>query len=299
MGAYYGQSHVLYSSILKHQKYEGQKTALWEGLDLLVHGDKTAAFKKYVQLVRHQGGRAEKIAALSKGIELGLNLIDTAEIYQTEDIVAEAAKYHRREDLFIATKVSGAHLNYEMVLKAADRSLKNLQSSYIDLYQIHWSNPKVPIAETMKAMEKLIEDGKIRYIGVSTFSVRELKHAEEALSKNKIASNQVEYNLMNRTMEKDLLPYCEQKSIAIMAFLPLARGALVNPGGKLQTALEEISRKHGGKTPAQIALNWQRRKSNIIFPIPRASSPRRVVENAGSAGWSLDKQDIKTLEASA
>lgn len=298
MGTYYGQSYVIIASLLHHQEWAraDQKTAIWEGLSLLRRGDKIAALQKYQNLLRHHGGRNEKIAALRKGIELGLNLIDTAEIYQTEDIVAEAVKYHRRADLFIATKVSGTHLKYEMVLRAADRSLKNLKCSYIDLYQIHWPNPRVPIEETMKAMEKLVEEGKVRYIGVSNFSVDQLERAEKALSKNKVTSNQVEFNLMFRGIEKDLLPYCERRSIAIMAYKPIAQVASANPKGKLKTVLDEVSKKHGGKTPVQIALNWLIRKSKMIFPIPRASRPERVVENVGSIGWALDDEDMRKLE---
>jgi diketogulonate reductase-like aldo/keto reductase len=299
MGTYYGQSYLLVASLFQHQRWTPQMAPIWEGLSLLRRGNKTAALRKYLNLLRHHGGRREKIDALRKGIELGLNLIDTAETYQTEDIVAEAIKCYQRDNLFIATKVFGTHLKYEAVLRAADRSLKNLQCSYIDLYQIHWQNPRVPIKETIKAMEKLAEDGKVRYIGVSNFSVDQLKKAEEALSRNKLISNQVEFNLMRRGIEKDLLPYCERRGIVVIAYQPIAQGALANPHGKLKRVLEKISKKHGHKTPAQIALNWLMRKSEMIFPIPRASRQERVAENVGSVGWSLDDEELKKLEAYA
>lgn len=247
-------------------------------------------------LFRHQRGRDAKIAALKKGLELGINLIDTAEIYQTEDIAAEAIKGHDREDLFIATKLFWTHHRYKDVLKAADKSLRRLQCFYIDLYQIHQPNSRVPIEETMKAMEKLVEDGKIRYLGVSNFSLDQMRMAEEALSKNNLASNQVEYNLKDRRIEKDLLPYCENKNIAILPYRPIAHGALANPDRKLKAVMDEISQKHRGKTPTQIALNWLITKSKVTFPIPRASRPDRVIENVGSAHWSLDKEDMKKLE---
>lgn len=250
-------------------------------------------------LFRHEGGRDKKIAALKKGLELGINLIDTAEAYQTEDIVAEAIKGYNRNGLFIATKVFWNHLRYNGVLKAADRSLKKLRCAYIDLYQIHFPNSRVPIEETMKAMEKLVEDGKVRYLGVSNFSLEQMRKAEQVLSKNKLASNQVEYNLMVRGIEKDLLPYCEQKGIAILPYRPIAHGALANPNDKLKAVMDEISQKHGGKTPAQIALNWLITKSKVIFPIPRASRLERVIENVDSAGWSLDAEDMRKLEEAA
>ena len=250
-------------------------------------------------LFGHQGGRDKKIAALKKGLDLGINLLDTAEIYQTENIVAAAIDGRKRDDLFIATKVFMNHLGYKNVLKAAERSLKRLKCSYIDLYQIHWPNPRVPIEETMKAMEKLVEDEKIRYIGVSNFSLKQMRKAEEALSKNRLASNQVEYNLLARKKEKELLPYCEEKSIVILPYRPVAHGALANPKKKLKVAMDELSRKHGGKTPAQIALNWLTSKSKVIFPIPRASRPDRVTENFGSVGWRLDAEDMRKLEEAA
>ncbi|MCJ7631466.1 aldo/keto reductase [Candidatus Bathyarchaeota archaeon] len=248
-------------------------------------------------LFHRQTGQENKIAALNKGFELGINFIDTAEIYQTENLIAEAMKSRQRDDFFIATKVSPTHLKYGAVLKTAEKSLKRLQCSYIDLYQIHWPNPRVPIRETMHAMEKLVENGKVRLIGVSNFSLRQMKEAEEALSKNRLASNQVEYSLKVRKIEKDLLPYCEQNGIAVLPYRPIAHGALANPRGKLKAVMDEVSKKHGGKTPTQIALNWLTAKNRFVFPIPRASRPERVIENNGAVGWKLDNDEIKLLES--
>jgi len=249
------------------------------------------------RLSGYQQGREDKIAALRNGIELGINLIDTAEIYESEPLVAEAIKGYRRDALFVATKVWPMHLKYDQVLKAAQRSLERLQSSYIDLYQIHWPNPMVPIKETMRAMEKLVDHGKVRYIGVSNFSLSQTKEAEEALSKYELVSNQVEYSLKVREIEADLLPYCGQNGIVILAYRPLAHGALANPSGKLKAVIDEISQKDGGKTPAQIVLNWLLNKSRVVFPIPRASRPQRVAEDAGAVGWSLDSDDMAKLAA--
>jgi diketogulonate reductase-like aldo/keto reductase len=304
MGTYYGHSYEIMSPLFHHHGgWDGKRAAFNKGLNLFRQQEgwdkKITALKKGLSLLRQRGSMSEKIAALKKGLELGINLIDTAEIYQTEDIVAEAIEGHRRDDLFIATKVSGNNLRYNDVLKAAENSLKRLECSYIDLYQIHWPNSRVPVEETMKAMEKLVECGKVRYIGVSNFSLEQMRKAEEALSKNKLASNQVEYNLMVRGIEKDLLPYCEQKGIAVLPYRPIAQGALANPNERLKTVMDEISQKHGGKTPAQIALNWLMTKSNVIFPIPRASRPERVIEGVGSVGWSLDAEDMRKLEACA
>jgi diketogulonate reductase-like aldo/keto reductase len=248
------------------------------------------------RLFRHRQGREDKIAALKSGIELGINLIDTAEIYDSESLVSEAIEGYRRDTLFIATKVWRSHLRYDQVLKAAQRSLEKLQCSYIDLYQIHWPNARVPIKETMRAMEKLVDDGTIRYIGVSNFSISQMKEAEETLSKHELVSNQVEYSLKVRKIEADLLPYCDRNGIAILAYRPIAHGALANPSGELKTVVDEMSQKHDGKTPAQIALNWLMNKSKMVFPIPRASRPQRIAENAGAVGWSLDPEDLIKLD---
>jgi diketogulonate reductase-like aldo/keto reductase len=202
------------------------------------------------RLSGYRQGREDKIAALRSGIELGINLIDTAEIYETEPLVAEAIKGYRRHALFIATKVWPMHLKYDQVLKAAQRSLERLQYSYIDLYQIHWPNPLVPIKENMGAMEKLVDDGKVRYIGVSNFSLSQTKEAEDALSKYELVSNQVEYSLKVREIEADLLPYCDKNGIIILAYRPLAHGALANPSGKLKAVIDEISQNDGGKIAA-------------------------------------------------
>jgi diketogulonate reductase-like aldo/keto reductase len=243
-------------------------------------------------------GRKDKIAALRKGIDLGINLIDTAEVYQTEPLIADAIKEYRRDDLFIATKVLFLHLRYNQLLKAAERSLRMLQTSYIDLYQIHQPCPWVPIRETMRAMEKLVEEGKVKYIGVSNFSLARFKDAENTLSKCELVSNQVEYNLKVRRIETDLLPYCEKNKIAVIAYRPIAHGALAQPSGDLSHVVHDISEKYGGKTPVQIALNWLLTRSKVVFPIPRASRPARVVENVRAVEWTIEATDMARLEAS-
>jgi len=248
------------------------------------------------RLLSHREGKEEKIAALKRGIELGINIIDTAEMYETEPLVAEAIQGYRRDTIFVATKVWSTHLKYGQVLKAAERSLEKLRCGYIDLYQIHWPNPLVPIRETMRAMEKLVDDGKLRYIGVSNFSLSQMREAEETLSKHELASNQVQYSLKARKIETDLLPYCDKNNIAILAYRPVAHGGLASPSGRLKAVLDEISQKHGGRTPAQIALNWLLNKSKNVFPIPRASRPERIVENVGAVGWKLAQDDLLKLD---
>src|SRR5919204_2597283 len=173
---------------------------------------------------KYRGG----VEPLRRGIELGAYLIDTAEIYRTENVVGQAIQ-GIRERVFIATKVSGEHLRYDQVLRAAEGSLRLLGTEVIDLYQIHWPNARVPIQETMQAMETLVDRGQVRYIGVSNFSLRELRAAQAVMTKYPIVSNQVLYNLNHREIERDLLPYCEAQQIPIPAYTPLDDGRLAAP----------------------------------------------------------------------
>src|SRR5215468_10681819 len=170
---------------------------------------------------KYRGG----VEPLRRGIELGATLIDTAEIYRTEDVVGQAIR-GQRERIFLATKVSGDHLRADAVLRAAEGSLRLLGTDVIDLYQIHWPNARVPIKETMQAMETLVDRGQVRYIGVSNFSLRELRTAQEAMTKYPIVANQVLYNLNCREIERDLLPYCQEHQITILAYTPLDDGRL-------------------------------------------------------------------------
>lgn len=239
-------------------------------------------------------GRAEKAEGIRKGIELGMNLIDTAEVYMTEQLVGEAIKGFRRDDLFVATKVWSSRLRHDDVLKAALRSLDRLGCEYIDLYQVQWPNPGVPVGETMRAMERLVSEGKVRYIGVSNFGPKQVQEADEALSKSEIVSDQVEYSLRCRDPEAELLPYCERGNIAVVAYCPLARGELARPAGRLGECVGKLAGKYG-KTPAQVSLNWLIGRSGLVFPIPRVSRPERAVENAEAAGWSLTQDEALLL----
>jgi len=235
----------------------------------------------------------QEIGALRFGISHGIRFIDTAEIYGTEHIVAEAIKDEK--DVFIATKVSPHHFSYENVIKACDNSLKILGVKQIDLYQLHWPNPIIPIKETMRAMEKLVDDGKIRYIGISNFSVEQTKEAQDALKKHEIVSNQVEYSLLVRDIEKDLLPFCEKEKITIIAYSPFARGHLFHHR-KAVEALQVIADKYK-KSVASVALKFLISREPVVA-IPKASDKRHVEEIAEAVGWKLKKEDLKELDNS-
>jgi len=233
------------------------------------------------------------IEPLRKGIELGAFLIDTAEAYGTEAVVGEVIQPIRKK-VFLATKVSPLHFRRADLLKAADESLRRLRTDFIDLYQLHRPHYVVPVEETMAAMEELVERGKVRFIGVSNFSVAQLRKAQAALSKNKIISNQVRYSLIDRTIATGLLRYCQQNRITVIAYSPLARGlsqiAKHDPSdilGKVAAAT--------GKTRAQVALNWCIAPDAVIA-IPKASSVEHVTEDCGASGWRLLPEHIKLLD---
>jgi diketogulonate reductase-like aldo/keto reductase len=259
---------------------------------------------------RYTGG----VEPLRRGVELGAFLIDTAEMYRTEDAVGQAVK-GIRDRVFIATKVLGSHLRYDQVMRAAENSLRQLGIDYIDLYQIHWPNSSVSIKETMRAMEALADSGQVKYIGVSNFSVKELEEARAAMTRHPIVSNQVIYNLKRRGIEKNLLPYCQQNHITVIAYTPLANGSLTVPSpsqenqrrGPLHWAagrllgreperqrLQEVA-DEVNKTPAQVALNWCTSRPNVIA-IPKSNSLSRVEENCGASGWRLSEDQLRRLD---
>ena len=236
----------------------------------------------------------QSIAALRRGIELGMTHIDTAEMYasgHTEEVVGEAIKPFDREKLFITSKVLPRNFRYNDLINAAKRSLKRLKIEQMDLYLLHWASPDMPLKETMRAMEYLLEQELTRLIGVSNFSVEEMKEAQSYLDKAKIANNQVEYSLLERDPEKELLPFCQKNKIILTAYSPLGHGTLV----KKRIPLLGVLAKKCNKTPAQISLNWLISKPWVIT-IPKASNIKHVEENAEAVGWSLDKGAMEKLE---
>jgi len=237
----------------------------------------------------YQGGEAP----LRKGIELGAVFIDTAESYGSEEIVGEALKgLHDRA--FIATKVSPAHFKRKDVIRAADESLRRLKMNHVDLYQLHEPSPTVPIEETMSAMEELVEAGKVRFVGVSNFSVRQLKRAQAALRKQTIVSNQVRYSLTDRTIEKELLAFCQKNGITVLGYSPLARGIpnlqRKDPQGVLRKVAAEA-----GRSEVQVALNWCIAKPGVIA-ITKSNSVERIIQDCNASGWQLSADQLRRLD---
>ncbi len=236
----------------------------------------------------------EAVEIIRLAIKKGMKLIDTAEIYgggHAEEIVGEAVKEFDRNEVFIATKVWSSNLRYNDVLKALERSLKRLGLEYVDLYQIHWPNPGIPLRETMKAMEKLVLEGKTRYIGVSNFNIKDLEDAMSYLSHVDIVSNQVLYNVIDKAIEDEILPFCKKNNITVIAYRPLAKGLIVREPYK--SKLESIGMNYG-KTAVQVALNWVLRHENVVALV-KTMDKQHLEEILGSIGWSMRKEDYDKI----
>lgn len=237
----------------------------------------------------------DAIDALMLGLELGMALIDTAEMYgagHSEEVVSRVLKNWNRP-VYLASKVSPSHFAYDEVLRSARRSLERLKVKRLDLYQLHWPNPRVPIKETMKAMEKLVEDGQVRHIGVSNFSVEQMKEAQAALSRERIVSNQVEYSLIDRSIENQILPYCEKEGITVIAYSPLGQGKIPRGRGGPFRVIDGVAAEHG-KSRSQVALNWVLRQDSVVT-IPKAVVKQHVKENADVVGWKLTSEEYERL----
>lgn len=231
--------------------------------------------------------RNEEIRALRRGIDLGLTLIDTAEMYGTEKLVGEAV-HDCRDKVFIVSKVLPSNASYEGTKRACERSLQQLNTDYIDLYLLHWIGP-YPFSETVRALVELQQEGKIRQWGMSNLDVADMKQILSLPHGKDCATNQVLYNLKKRGIEYDLIPWSKSHVIPIMAYTPLGEGRLYN-----HKTLVEIARRHDA-TPTQIMLAWVMRTTNIIA-IPKASSITHVEENAKSLDIHLTDKDLHDID---
>lgn len=237
----------------------------------------------------------KKIEAIKSGIENGINLIDTAELYNSENIIAEAIKDFKRDDLFIATKVFPTHLSPHLLEKAVNRSLKKLNTKYINLYQIHFPSPFVDLSKTLKTMEKLIDNGKINNIGISNFSLKMIKESNNILSKYKLTSVQLDYNIFHRNIENNgILEYCKNNNIAIMPYFPLGHGKVTKE--IYNKYFDKIRENIRGIPNANIALSYLISKNDNVFPIPRASNKEHVLQNIKYSDIILNNEQIKILD---
>jgi diketogulonate reductase-like aldo/keto reductase len=235
----------------------------------------------------------EEIEALRMGVDLGLTLIDTAEMYaggRAETLVGEALA-DRRDELFLVSKVLPQHSSRPGTVSSCEASLRRLKTDRLDLYLLHWRGA-VPLGETLEAFDTLRRQGKIRYWGVSNFDIDDL---EEAVSMRRadelpMATNQVLYNLLRRGIEFDLLPWCRAHGMPVMAYSPLDQGRLLG-----NRTLTEVAHRLRA-TPAQVALAWLLRHDGIVA-IPKSASVERVRENRGALDLELDAEDLVRLEA--
>ncbi|HEX4667708.1 MAG TPA: aldo/keto reductase [Chthoniobacterales bacterium] len=242
------------------------------------------------QMGEKKSARAEEVAALRLGIDLRLTLIDTAEMYAqggAEEVVADAIA-GRRERVFVVSKVYPHHASRSELRKACKRSLGRLRLDAIDLYLLHWPSGDTPIAETVEAFEKLRAAGKIHHWGVSNFDLADMEELFAAPAGANCAANQVLYHLGERGIEFDLLPWCQERQVPIMAYSPIGRGKDLD-----HDALKKIAQEHDA-TSAQIALAWVLRQPGVIA-IPKASRPAHVRDNAASLEIKLTDQDLADL----
>lgn len=229
------------------------------------------------------------IRALRYAIDQGINVIDTAEMYaggHTEEIVGKAISTYRRSDLFIISKVWNNHLRRKSLLESAKNSAKRMNTEYIDLYLVHWPNSSVPIKETVSALEELVSSDIVRNIGVSNFSVEQLTEAMEATSETRISANQVEYNYSSRGIEQDLIPFCEESKVDVIAYTPIMKGR-TSGYAKLQSMADKYH-----VSGVQMSLRYVMERA---YAIPKSSDPRHIDELLGTPDIPLRAEDYREL----
>jgi diketogulonate reductase-like aldo/keto reductase len=243
-----------------------------------------------------QDDRSSAIAALRKGLDLGMTHVDTAELYgsgEVETLVGEAIA-GRREEVFVVSKVLPEHATYEGTLRACEKSLRRLRTDRLDCYLLHWPGSH-PLAETLRAFERLEHDGKIRSWGVSNFDIDDLEEALAIAGRGRIACNQVLYHLDERGIEQGVLPWCMRHRVPVVAYSPFGAGRFPSARTERGRTLAEISRARGA-TPHQVALAFLLRHPSV-FVIPKAARVDHVIELGGAGDLALTKDEVHRLEA--
>lgn len=231
--------------------------------------------------------------ALRAALEMGFAHIDTAEMYgdgHTEELVGQALRGIERSKIFITTKVHPSNLHYTSILESIEGSLKRLGVNAIDLYLIHWPSGSIPLSESFRALNQAVREGKVRYLGVSNFSLQELREAQR-LSDTPVVTNQVPYSLVNRRyMNNGVIPYCQENEIIVTAYSPVKDGRLKN-----FPALEKIAAAHNA-TPHQIALAWLVNQPWVIT-IPMSQNPEHLRQNLEAGEIELSEEEMGELNA--
>src|SRR4051812_8928318 len=240
---------------------------------------------------------ATEIDALRAGIARGLTHIDTAEMYgsgRAEQLIAEAISGVARRDLFIVSKVLPQNASRAGTRRACEQTLRRLGIDYLDVYLLHWRG-RIPLAETLGALEDLVDDGKIRALGVSNFDVDDLEEARPLLRKHPIACNQVLYHLGERHVDAGLVAYCAKHHIAVVGYSPFGHGRFPSPSSARGRALAAVAARHRA-TPGQVALAFLVREAPL-FTIPKASIVAHAEENAGALTLKLSAADVAEIDA--
>jgi diketogulonate reductase-like aldo/keto reductase len=241
-----------------------------------------------------EADRKTAVAALRRGMDLGMTHIDTAEMYEGAEAVVAEAIAGRRGEVFLVSKVLPSNASRAGTIAACERSLERLKTDHLDVYLLHWPG-RHKLEDTIGAFEKLVEQGKIRAWGLSNFDVPGLRQAERIAGPGRIACNQVLYHLQERAIEHAVLPWCAERAISVVAYSPFGSGdfpAPASPGGK---TLQRIADAHHA-TPRQVALGFLTRTAPI-FAIPKAADENHATDNAGAGTLELSPPDIAALEA--
>ncbi len=238
--------------------------------------------------------RKQMVKTIRLAIEMGVNHIDTAEMYPgAEETIAEALEGIDREKVFIVSKVLPYHASYKGTKEALEKSLRRLKTDYVDVYLLHWWDGSYPLEETFRAFAELMDEGKMRYAGVSNFSVREMKEALRIFAPRHIVFNQVKYNLSDRSAERDILPFCREHGITMTAYSPIWQGKYPPP--EKWKVLEDIGRKYGA-TPFQMALNFILTRNRDIIAIFKTENPEHLRENLASLSFELSPEDMELID---
>jgi len=240
-----------------------------------------------------RGDRKGAVAALRRGIELGMTHIDTAEMYGDAELVIADAIAEHRDDLFLVSKVLPSNASRRGTITACERSLKRLKTDRLDCYLLHWRG-SYPLSETVAAFDELVRAGKIGSWGVSNFDVDDLDELLDVAGEGKIACNQVLYHLQERAIEHAVIPWCERHGVAVVAYSPFGHNDFPSPRSKPGGVLEKIARAHGASA-RQIALAFLTRNTSV-FAIPKASTAEHATDNAAAGEITLSESDIATLD---
>jgi len=240
-----------------------------------------------------RGDRKRAVAALRRGIDLGMTHIDTAEMYGDAELVIADAIAGQRDKIFLVSKVLPGNASRRGTITACERSLKRLKTDRLDGYLLHWRG-SYPLAETVSAFEQLVSSGKIRAWGVSNFDVDDLEEMLAVAGEGKITCNQVLYHLRERAIEHAVIPWCEAHGVAVVAYSPFGHNDFPSPGSNAGQVLRTIADAHGA-SPRQVALAFLTREA-CVFAIPKASTPEHAAENAAAGDLVLSDEEIAALD---